>query len=173
MKKWFYIITFGLFIILSLGVFYIYNSVLNPPFDSYYEQIIEHKSEKEYVASINQTFETIKQSEKSSALITEDFDILKYEYFIGEKDDSYQATYRFDEKGCYEVGLDTYIDNVEKANLVVNGLKNSFATNKTFKSAEEDNSLYRWESVSGLLVAELDYRNIDKGRVALTIFAYE
>lgn len=140
---------------------------------SHYDQLIDHKTEKEYVGALNQSFEEIKKTEDKAFLITEDFDLLSYEYEIGEDDDTYQVTYRFDEKGCHEVGIDVYINQPEPSKMVVNGFKNYFNTSKDFKVPSEDNDLLRWTSENELLVAELDFSNAERGRIALTIFAYE
>ena len=138
-----------------------------------YEILIKHKTEKDYIEAINKSFAAIKKTEKKKNLALEETDILRYEYALGESKDSFQITYRFDEKGCYEGGIDSYINEIIEANTVVTGFKTYFETNANFKNTETDNNLIRWESKDGLMVVELDYRNAEKGRIALTIFAYE
>jgi len=138
-----------------------------------YDKLTESKIGKVYLNSINKSFEEIRNMENKDFLVAEDYDLLRYEHTLGEGGDTYQVTYRFDKKGCFEVGMDAYIDRIDNANRVVVGFKNYFNENKEFQQSRNDNNLFRWETLDQLLVAELDYGNAAKGRVALTIFAYE
>ncbi len=162
MKPFKYLLSFLVIVIFSCN-----NS------NNYYEQITKHKSEKELVQSINQSFEKINKSENNKFKTKEDVDYLAYEYPLGKEEDSYVISYHFDEKGCYEVGIDTYISKIGNTNIIVNGFENYFNNDGNFNPPKSDNNLLRWESKDNQKAVELDFRNADKGMVILTIFAYE
>ncbi|HRN41346.1 MAG: hypothetical protein KF732_01790 [Flavobacteriales bacterium] len=138
--------------------------------DSYYDQITKVKSISERIADLNKSLTEIRKSEKKSALITEDEKFLEYEYPVGEND-SYKATYFFDDAGCFEVGLDTYFSLESDTKLVFDEIKLVFEKDERFGEATDSNSLLEWSSKDGLISVQLDYINLDKGMISLTVFA--
>ena len=88
---------------------------------SYYEQFTNDKALTSRVLDLNQTIDDIRKVEKGK-LIRDDINLLKYVYEIG-KNDTYQVTYQFDEKGCWEIGIDCYFEKEDDAQNVVNGIK--------------------------------------------------
>ncbi len=138
--------------------------------DSYYDQLTKVKSIKERVSDLNKSLTEVRKSEKKSALITEDEKFLEYEYPVGEND-SYKASYFFDDAGCFEVGLDTYFSLENDAKLVLEEIKTVFENDERFGKATDSNSLLEWTSKDGLISVQLDYLNQDKGMISLTIFA--
>lgn len=138
--------------------------------DSYYDQITKVKSISERIADLNKSLTEIRKSEKKSALITEDEKFLEYEYPVGEND-SYKATYFFDDAGCFEVGLDTYFSLESDTKLVFDEIKLVFEKDEHFGEATDSNSLLEWSSKDGLISVQLDYINLDKGMISLTVFA--
>lgn len=138
--------------------------------DSYYDQLTKVKSIKERVSDLNKSLTEVRKSEKKSALITEDEKFLEYEYPVGEND-SYKASYFFDDAGCFEVGLDTYFSLENDAKLVLDEIKTVFENDERFGKATDSNSLLEWTSKDGLISVQLDYLNQDKGMISLTIFA--
>ena len=79
---------------------------------SYFEQFSNDKKFTSRIDDLNKTIDEIRAKEKGS-LIKEDLYYLEYSYGIG-KSDSYVISYRFDEKGCYEVAIYSYF--IEEAN---------------------------------------------------------
>ena len=138
--------------------------------DSYYNQLTKVKSISERVADLNKSLTEVRKSEKKSALITEDEKFLEYEYPVGEND-SYKASYFFDDAGCFEVGLDTYFSLENDAKLVLEEIKIVFENDERFGKATDSNNLLEWTSKDGLISVQLDYLNQDKGMISLTVFA--
>ena len=88
---------------------------------SYYDQFSKAKPFSTRVLDLNKTIDEIRLEEKGN-LVKEDLYFLKYAYEVGD-DDSYTVTYAFDEKGCYEVGIDAYFGLEKDAINVVEGIK--------------------------------------------------
>lgn len=121
-------------------------------------------------ASLNESIELIKKLEDTKSLTDEEDDYLEYEYFIKE-DDSYIVTYFFDDKGCYEINLDTYFDLSTDAKSVFEGYKSHF-TNK-FGEAEDEDEYLTWDSEDGATTVEIDYSGLESGQVNIAAFANE
>ena len=79
---------------------------------THFEQFSKEKTFTNRILDLNKTIDQIRVEEQGN-LIKEDLNYLEYVYEVGESD-SYVTTYRFDEKGCYEVGVYSYF--VEEAN---------------------------------------------------------
>jgi hypothetical protein len=137
---------------------------------SYYEQISEDKTIVNRVSDLNKTIDEIRRQEKGKAL-KEGFDFLEYEYVIGNND-SYVVSYMFDEKGCFEIGIDCYFAKKEDAINVQEGFMSEINVTN-FGVPAEDNSLCRWKSADESVSIELDYINTDRGMLVLTIMANE
>jgi len=142
------------------------------PTDTYYDEIIKNKTISERIEELNKTLTSIRKTEDKKALIKEDDDYLEYEYKVG-KDDAYNVTYFFDAAGCFEVGLDTYFGEEIDAQLVLDEMKQEIESIQRFGSPKNTNSLYEWVDTEGVVSIELDYINLDRGMVSLTIFANE
>jgi len=136
--------------------------------DSYYEQFISDKKASSRSLDLNKSLEEIRAIEKGK-LIKDDINLLKYVYEIGEND-TYIVSYLFDEKGCWEVGIDTYFEKEEDAQNLVEGIKAEIS-GTDYGSPSEDNNLCRWKSPTGSASIELDYVNLGRGLVILTIMA--
>ena len=78
----------------------------------------------------------------------------------------------FDEKGCYEIGIDGYFEMEADADNVVDGIKSEMATSK-YESSAEDNELARWNNANHSISIELDYKDTSRGLFIATIFANE
>ncbi len=137
---------------------------------SYFEQMSKIKTIQERVSDLNKTLTEIRKSEKKSFLVKEDENYLEFEYPLGDND-SFKATYLFDDAGCYEVGLDTYFASEENTKLVLDEIKAVFQNNPNFGSPKDNDNLYEWSRKDGLVSVELDYQNTSKGMLVLTIFA--
>lgn len=138
--------------------------------ESYFNQLTKVKSVTERVGDLNKNIGEIRNSEKKSALIIEDEKFLEYEYPVGEND-SYKASYFFDDAGCFEVGLDTYFSTEEDAKIVKEEIKKAIESDERFEVASDSNNLLEWKSKDGLISIQLDYIGQDKGMISLTIFA--
>ena len=137
---------------------------------SYYNQFSSDKTFSSRISDLNKTIDEIRGQENGK-LIKEDVDLLKYVYEIGEND-TYIVAYLFDEKGCYEIGVDAYFGKETDANIVVAGIKTEM-NNSTYGEAIEDNNLCRWKNDALSISVELDYKNTSRGLFLATIFANE
>jgi len=137
---------------------------------SYYEQFTKDKPFTSRIKDLNKTIDEVRANEKGK-LIRDDINLLKYVYEIGEND-TYQISYQFDEKGCWEVGIDCYFEKEEDAVVLVEGVKSEMATT-IYGSPTEDNYLYRWGETGEPASIEVDYENTSRGLVVLTIMAVE
>jgi hypothetical protein len=137
---------------------------------SYYEQISENKTIVNRVSDLNKSIDNIRKEESGNP-IKEGLDFLEYEYAIGDND-SYVVSYIFDEKGCFEIGIDCYFATKEDAINVLEGFKSEINTSP-YGAAEEDNNLCRWKSKDESVSIELDYENTERGMLVLTIMANE
>ena len=138
--------------------------------ESYYEQFTNDKSCTDRISSLNKHIDEIRAVEKGK-LIKDDVTLLKYVYDIG-KNDTYIVSYLFDEKGCWEVGIDSYFEKAEDAQSLVNGIKAEISSS-VYGNPIEDNNLCRWKNPNGLASIELDYANTARGIVIITIMADE
>lgn len=137
---------------------------------SYYEQFTKDKAFTDRINDLNKTINEVRSNEKGK-LIRDDVDLLKYVYEIG-KNDTYQISYQFDDKGCWEVGIDCYFEKEEDAVNLVDGVKTEMMTT-VYGSPTEDNYLYRWKKSGEPASIEVDYKNTARGIVVLTIMAVE
>ena len=139
---------------------------------SYYEQFTNDTSFTSRISDLNRTIDEIRLTEKGK-LINDDINLLKYAYEIG-KNDSYIVSYLFDEKGCYEIGIDGYFEMEGDANDVVTGIKSEMKQKQSgYSEATKDNNLSRWKNENGSISIELDYENTSRGLFIVTIFANE
>jgi capsid portal protein len=137
---------------------------------SYYEQFTDHKPFISRILDLNKSIEEIRTDEKGK-LIKDDINLLKYVYEIG-KNDTYIVSYLFDEKGCFEIGIDGYFETEEDANNVVNGIKAEMGSS-SYGDPLEGNLLARWNNEKNSFAIELDYKDTSRGLVVATIFANE
>ena len=137
---------------------------------SYYEQFENDKNFVTRISDLNKTIDEIRSIEKGK-LIKDDITLLKYVYEIG-KSDTYIVSYLFDEKGCYEIGIDGYFELEKDAINVIDGIKEAM-TNSEYHNNEEGSSLSRWKNNSGSVSIELDYKDTSRGLFVATIFANE
>ena len=137
---------------------------------SYYEQFTNDRPFADRVLDLNKTIDEVRSFEKGK-IIKEDIGLLKYVYEIG-KNDTYIISYLFDEKGCYEIGIDGYFELEEDATSVVEGIKSSMSSS-TFETPKEDNKLIRWKNADKSISIELDYKDTSRGLFLATIFANE
>jgi len=137
---------------------------------SYYEQFTKDKAFISRINDLNKPIDEIRANEKGK-LIKDDIGFLKYVYEIG-KNDTYTVSYLFDEKGCYEIGIDGYFEKEEETKSVVNGIKSEMI-NSEYGTASEGNNLSRWKNVDGSVSIELDYKDTSRGMFLATIFANE
>jgi len=170
MKKIFYIIIFSLFIILSLGFLFFYSPNLNLTSPSYYMQLKSHKTFTERILDLNKPFDLIKKEEKGK-LIKEDLHLLEFVYNIGEND-TYTVSYLFDEKGCYEIGLDGFFELESNTKDIVTGIQTEMNTS-IYGKGTDDNGLNRWINEDKSASIELDYQETSKWMFLATIFANE
>ena len=103
---------------------------------TYFEQFSENKTITKRVLDLNKTIDQIRIEEQGN-LIKEDLNYLEYVYEVGESD-SYVISYHFDEKGCFEVGIDSYFVEETNAKNVVDGIISEINASKfgTPKEAE-------------------------------------
>ena len=137
-----------------------------------YEQITLIKTISQRVEDLNKTSFEIKEVEEKAALSKQDNDYLEYEYPVRE-DEMYVVSYRFDDGGCFEIGLDTYFNQPEDAQSVVDGIIKDLSVNSLFEAPQKDNNIYRWESLNKKVSIELDFQHTERGMIAVTIFANE
>ena len=137
---------------------------------TYFEQFSSDKTITSRISDLNKSIDQIRVEEKGN-LIEENIDYLKYVYEIGESD-SYIISYRFDEKGCYEVGIDSYFVEEQNAKNVVDGIKTEMNASE-YGNPKEDNFLCRWKNSDESISVELDYTKTKRGEFIATIFANE
>lgn len=161
MKKnlFLFIALFGLLVLISCG-----------GKGTHYEQFLADKSFNSRILDLNKTIDQIRVEEKGN-LIKDDLEYLEYVYEVGESD-SYVITYRFDEKGCFEVGVYSYFVDEANAQNLMDGIKAEI-DNSTYGAPEEANSLCRWKNNDESISIELDYSKTKRGEFIATIFANE
>ena len=137
---------------------------------SYYEQLNSDKAFSSRVLDLNKSFDAIKKKEKGK-LIKEDLNLLEFIYNIGESE-TYMVSYLFDEKGCYEIGVDGYFELESDTKSIVTGIQTEMNTSKYGKGTD-DNGLNRWKSKDKSISIELDYQETSKWMFLATIFANE
>ncbi|NQX97955.1 MAG: hypothetical protein HRT73_08760, partial [Flavobacteriales bacterium] len=103
--------------------------------------------------------------------VKEDVSLLKFVYEIG-KSDTYIISYLFDEKGCYEIGIDGYFEFEKDAVKVVEGIQTEMNKSK-YGVGTDDNYLNRWKNEDKSISIELDYKDTARGLFLVTIFANE
>lgn len=156
---------FPFIIILTLVVFVSCDSN-----KTYYEQFNNDKPITSRVLDLNKSLEDIRKEEKGT-LIKEDVSLLKFVYEIG-KSDTYIISYLFDEKGCYEIGIDGYFELEKDAVKVVEGIQTEMNKSK-YGVGTDDNYLNRWKNEDKSISIELDYKDTARGLFLVTIFANE
>ncbi len=137
---------------------------------THFEQMQKETPFTARILNLNKTIEEIKKEEKGK-LIKEDLRFLSFVYKI-EKNDSYEVSYLFDEKGCYEIGIDGYFESEKNATNVVEGIQNEMNTSNYIKGSN-DNYLSRWGNKDETVAIELDYKDTKRGLFIATIFANE
>lgn len=137
---------------------------------TYYQQFKSDKAFVSRILDLNKTFDEIRKAEKGK-LIKEDVNFLEFVYKIG-KNDTYVVSYLFDEKGCYEIGIDGYFELEKDAQNVVEGIQKEMSESKYGKGVE-DNNLNQWKSEDKSISIELDYKDTSRGLFLATIFANE
>lgn len=137
---------------------------------TYYDQFSKPKTFSSRILDLNKSIDEIRIEEKGN-LVKEDLHLLKYAYEVGD-DDSYIISYVFDEKGCYEIGIDAYFGLEEDANNVVKGIKTEMNSSE-YGDAVENNNFCRWNNTNGSISVELDYQKTARGEFLATIFANE
>jgi hypothetical protein len=137
---------------------------------THYEQFSDDKSFKSRVLDLNKTIDQIRVEEKGN-LIKDELEYLEYVYEVGESD-SYVIAYRFDEKGCFEVGIYSYFVDEANAQNLVDGIKATL-NNSAYGSPEDANSLCRWKNKDESISIEIDYSKTKRGEFVATIFANE
>ncbi|MDG1475636.1 MAG: hypothetical protein P8Q14_00680 [Vicingaceae bacterium] len=137
---------------------------------SYYEQFKKNKTFVSRILDLNKTFNEIRTEEKGK-LIKEDISFLKFIYDIGEND-TYVVSYLFDEKGCYEIGIDGYFEFEKDALDVLSGIQKEMET-AAYKKEVDDNRLNRWKNADKSISIELDHKGTENGLFVATIFANE
>ena len=141
--------------------------------NNYYQTINYSKTPAYLIENLNKSMTEIEKLEDKDALHKKDFDYLEYEYPIGEKNDTYVIAYHLDDKGCFEVDFDTHFEQESDAQTVMDGFKNKLNQLKNFTLFSTDNQLITWKSKTKDKSIELDYNNLKKGMISITIFANE
>lgn len=142
------------------------------------EEFIFYNSLKEHdlIVRINADKTQIKKLEINKKLLSEDDDFLKYTYVSNEKM-IINCTYLFDEKGCFEIGLEINYENENEVGVGVDDLTNQFKKYveelNSFTDFKEDNSLLRWAKKDKSKTIEMDISNASSGKILITIFANE
>jgi len=137
---------------------------------TYYAQFKADKTFSSRILDLNKSFDRIMNEEKGK-LVKEDLYLLEFVYKIG-KSDSYMVSYLFDEKGCYEIGIDGYLELESDAKNIVLGIQTEMSTSNYGKGTD-DNGLNRWINEDKSISVELDYKDTSKGLFMATIFANE
>ena len=120
------------------------------------------------VEDLNKTKEEIKAIEETAALMKEENSLLEYEYPI-RLDESYVTTYRFKNNKCYEIKMDTYLNQVAHAKKVQHEVISYINKNGTFSKTTLKKGIYHWESEDKHVFIDLNIQNIERGIVNLTI----
>ena len=137
---------------------------------THFEQFSDDKTFTDRILDLNKTIDQVRVEEKGN-LIDEDLNYLKYVYEVGQSD-SYEISYRFDEKGCYEIGVDSYFVEEINAKNVVEGIKTEMNMSE-YGAPKEDSFLCRWKNGDESISVELDYSKTKRGEFIATIFANE
>ncbi|MGB0882799.1 MAG: hypothetical protein ACPGSO_07570 [Vicingaceae bacterium] len=137
---------------------------------SHFEQMQKEQPFTSRILSLNKTIEDVRLIEKGE-LVKEDLSFLSFLYKIG-KNDTYEVSYLFDEKGCYEIGIDGYFSLEKDAVNVVEGIQKEMNSSEFIENGN-DNSLYRWINKDESVAIELDYKDTARGLFVVTIFANE
>jgi len=137
---------------------------------SYFEQFSDDKTFSSRILDLNKSIDQIRVEEQGH-LIKEDLNYLEYVYEVG-KSDSYVIAYRFDDKGCFEIGVYSYFVDEINAQIVVDGIKSEMNTS-SYGAPKEDNYLCRWKNSDESISVELDYTKTKRGEFIATIFANE
>lgn len=135
---------------------------------TYSEQFNTDKPFVSRILDLNKSLEEIRLEEKGT-LITENIDLLKFVYDIG-KNDTYVVSYLFDEKGCFEIGIDGYFEFEKDAIDVVTGIRTVMGES-AYGKGTADNNLNQWKNEDKSISIELDYKNTSRGLFIATIFA--
>ncbi|MBW6483546.1 MAG: hypothetical protein K0B10_10865 [Vicingaceae bacterium] len=128
--------------------------------------------EQDYLSKINASKKQIRKEGFSDNLVGEDDVFLKYSY-VSNTNITINSTYLFDEKGCFEIGLDIDYENIDDANSAINQFKQYVDEQKSFINFKEDNYLLRWINQDKSRTVEVDIANASSGKIAITIFANE
>jgi len=137
---------------------------------TYFDQLKADKPFSSRILDLKKSFELIKKEEKGE-LIKEDLHLLEFAYNIGESD-TYKVSYLFDEKGCYEIGVDGFFELEFNAKNIVTGIQTEMNTS-IYGKGTDDNGLNRWKSEDKSISIELDYQETSKWMFLATIFANE
>jgi hypothetical protein len=137
---------------------------------TYFEQLKSDKAFTSRILDLNKSFDVIKKEEKGT-LIKEDLHLLEFSYNIGESD-TYTISYLFDEKGCYEIGIDGFFELESNAKDILTGNQTEMNTSKYGKGID-GNGLNRWKNEDKSVSIELDYQETSKWMFLATIFANE
>ena len=136
----------------------------------YYQQFNNDKAFTTRILDLNKTYDEIKKEEKGK-LVKEDLRYLEFVYNIGQSD-TYVISYLFDEKGCYEIGIDGYFELESDAENVVKGIQTEMSKSK-YGNGTNDNSLNQWKNEDKSISVDLDYKDTSRGMFIATIFANE
>ena len=136
---------------------------------SIYDQFNENKSITERVQDLDKTVVEVRKMEKGK-IVGEAIDAFDYEYPFKESG-SYIVSYLFDEKGCYEIGIDASFDKQDNAEFLLDKFKEELTV--TYGSPEEGNDLVRWLDKEETFTIELDYADTENGLAIVTIFALQ
>ncbi len=128
--------------------------------------------EQDYLSKINASKKQIRKEGFNEKLVSEDNYFLKYIY-VSNTNITINSTYLFDEKGCFEIGLDIDYENIDDANSAINQFKQYVDEQKSFLDFKEDNYLLRWINQDKSRTVEVDIANASSGKIAITIFANE
>lgn len=137
---------------------------------TYFEQLKSDKAFTSRILDLNKSFDVIKKEEKGK-LIKEDLHLLEFVYNIG-KSDTYTVSYLFDEKGCYEIGIDGFFELESNAKDIVTGIRTEMDAS-IYSRGSDDNGLNRWKTEDKSVSIELDYQETSKWMFIATIFANE
>lgn len=137
---------------------------------TFYTQFKGHKAFSSRVLDLNKSFDLINKEEKGK-LTKEDLHLLEFVYNIGTSD-TYTVSYLFDEKGCYEIGIDGFFELESNAKDIVTGIRTEMDAS-IYSKGTDDNGLNRWKTEDKSVSIELDYQETSKWMFIATIFANE
>lgn len=140
--------------------------------ENYSDQITEQIIKKDLINVINYSITKVKTLENLGQLQMEDTDILVYHFVLNENT-FYDVTYIFDAKGCFEIGVDIELGNVDALPKIVERLKTYFNDLTYLSEFSEDNALFRWRNKQKAITLEMDVVLISQGKLSITIFANE